>query len=288
MLIACPSCRKRISDRVPACPFCGSFVRSDAPPPASTGTWEPPTRPRPQRGRSPLVYALAGCGALTMLAVLAVGAGAYFWKRKIAESKRENDAMMEEQRTNPALRAAKASEILHAEQLPDGYYASFFISMPKAEGVMLVDHPPGPAGELSGFAERAFVYTRTWFHGVPDSGIRAFVVGDKDDPSGVRVGPFGIGTNAIIRRGMLNLVGGTILYCAQRGELSDDSNHRLGLQVVTLIDCPEDSNLRTALWFGPDPSPGTPVAQLDLTGTVADEKELRIFLSNFRVCGPRS
>jgi len=33
MLVSCPSCGKRISDRVPACPFCGSSARPQAAPP---------------------------------------------------------------------------------------------------------------------------------------------------------------------------------------------------------------------------------------------------------------
>jgi hypothetical protein len=49
--------------------------------------------------------------------------------------------------------------------------------------------------------------------------------------------------------------GGTILYCAQRGDMTASDAHAQGLQVVSLIDCP-DRTLRMAIWFGPDPDPG--------------------------------
>jgi hypothetical protein len=224
---------------------------------------------------------------MAMLAVLAAGAGVYFLKRKAKEWKRTAHAQVEEQSANPELRTAKAMEMLHAERLPDGYYSMYAVSLPGMEELILGDQPPRPTGEPSGFAERSFLYKRTSFQGPASGRIRAFVVGDTDDPSGLREGAFSIGTNAIIRRGMLNLGGGTILYCAQRGEMSVKDDHRLGLQVVSLIDCPEDRNLRLAIWFGPDVSPGTPVAQFDVAGTVADENELRRFLSNFRVCSGR-
>jgi len=155
-----------------------------------------------------------------MLAVLAGGAGVYVLKRKSDEWKRKFDQTWEEQRTNPELRTAKATKMLHAERLPDGYYALGATSLPGVDTVMLGDQPPRPGGEPSGFDQRAFIYTRRLFQ-PGNNPVRAFVVGD------------------------------------------------------------------TAIWFGPDPSPGTPVAKFDVNGTVADEKELRSFLSNFRVCGPR-
>jgi hypothetical protein len=219
-----------------------------------------------------------------MLGVLVGGIGVFLFRRKLDEWKRHAQGMVEDQRTNPALRTANATKILHAERLPDGYFAATSIRFGETEDVMLGDEPPGPTGEFSSPRDRAFIYSHSSLPGLRSQRIRAFVVGDTDDPSALRAGPFTIATNAIVRRGMLNLGGQTVLYCAQRGEMSVRDVHRLGLQTVSLIDCPSDRDLRLAIWFGPDPSPGTPVARFDATGTVADEKELRSFLSNFNVC----
>ena len=287
MFVACPSCGKRISDRVPACPFCRASTQPEGAitPPAAEGARAVSTPPRRQPARrSPLAYVLAGCGGLMMLGVVAGGVGVFLFRRKLDEWKRHADDTMEEQRTNPALRTANATRMLHAERLPDGYFAAASMSVAGMEDVVLGDEPPHPTGEFSSPRDRAFVYSHKSLLGLQSRRIRAFVVGDTDDPSAVRAGPFTIATNAIVRRGMMNLGGQTVLYCAQRGEMSIRDVHRLGLQTVSLIDCPEDRDLRLAIWVGPDPSPGTPVAQFDVTGTVADEKELRSFLSNFKVC----
>ncbi len=69
--------------------------------------------------------------------------------------------------------------------------------------------------------------------------------------------------------------------------MSASGGRQQGLQTVTLIDCP-DQNMRLGIWFGPDPDPARPPAELNLTGAVADENELRSFLSHFKVCEPAS
>jgi len=56
-----------------------------------------------------------------------------------------------------------------------------------------------------------------------------------------------------------------------------------GLQTVILTGCP-DRNMRLGIWFGPDPDPSGPPAELNLTGTVADENGL-LLPSHFKVCG---
>lgn len=259
MLVFCTSCGKRISDRVAVCPFCR------------------PVSPLPQRrGRSPLVYVLAGCGAVMVLGILGVGVGAYWLKRNVV-------ATVEEQRTIPDLRTARATELLHAERLPDGYYAVVTARSPFLDIVLLGDLPAQPSGEASGFHQRGFMYTRVIGQAPQLQPIRSFVAGQANNSSVLRAISIDLATNAIIRRGTLDLEGDEIRYCAQRGDMKVNNDHVLGLQVITLVDCP-DRHTRVAVWFGPDPSPGTPVDQFDVTGTVADEKELRKFLSNFKMC----
>jgi len=245
MLVFCTSCGKRISDRVAVCPFCR---------PA-------PSLPQ-RRVRSPLVYVLAGCGTLMVLGILGVGVAAYWFKRNI-------EATVDEQRTNPNLRTAMATEALHAERLPDGYYAVVTGRSPIVDVVLLGDVPARPSGEASGFHQRGFMYTRMIGQPPQLRPIRSFVAGQENSSSVLRAIDIDLATNAIIRRGTLDLEGDDIRYCAQRGDMKIKDAHLLGLQVITLVNCP-DRHTRVAVWFGPDPSPGTPVDQFDVTGTVAD------------------
>ena len=57
-----------------------------------------------------------------------------------------------------------------------------------------------------------------------------------------------------------------------------------GITALVLIDCPNDRRSRMAIWFAPDPSPGSAIDELDLTGTPADEAELGRFMSPFSFC----
>jgi hypothetical protein len=239
----------------------------------------PVTPPPASQKRSPLVYVAAGCGALLILAALVVGTGFYFLKRKAAE--------MAEQNKDPELRAAKARELLHADRLPDGYYAVAAMSVPMLDVVVLGDQPPRASGAPTSPALRGLIYTRMFREPANVTLLRAFVAGESNDPSAMRATGIDLATRQIIRRGTLSLGGGTVLYCAQRGTMTARGASARGLQVVSLTDCP-DRNLRMSIWFGPDPDPSRPVAELDLAGSVADENELRRFLSHFGLCGPES
>ena len=270
------------------CPFCQITIQTDgAPSPSSAPparvaasgpplprpTLDPPPQPKKT---SPLVWVALGCGAIVVLGIAAVGTGFYFLKRKAAE--------IEAQGTNPELRNTKAVEVLRADRLPDGYYPVAVVSIPGMDMVMLGDQPPRPDGRPSHVRERGYMYMRLFREPENMRALRAFVEGRTDDPSGLRANRVDVATTAILRRGSLRLGAGNVLYCAQRGEMSASGGRQHGLQTVTLIDC-SDQNMRLGIWFGPDPDPARPPAELNLTGTVADENELRGFLSHFKVCG---
>jgi hypothetical protein len=285
MLVVCPSCGKRVSDRVAACPFCQAAIRSDAVPPAPSGAPAriAPSLPRPSldpppppKKTSPLVYVALGCGLIVILGFAAAGTGFYFVKRKADE--------IREQGSNPELRNRKAVEVLQADRLPDGYHTSAVVSIPGMDMVMLGDQAPRPNGHASPVRERGFIYMRLFREPENMRALRAFVEGRTDDASALRANRVDLATTAILRRGSLRLGAGNVLYCAQRGEMSASGGRQQGLQTVTLIDCP-DQNMRLGVWFGPDPDPARPPAELNLTGTVADENEVRSFLSHFKVCG---
>ncbi len=51
------------------------------------------------------------------------------------------------------------------------------------------------------------------------------------------------------------------------------------------FDCPGDNRARLGIWFNPDPAPGTPDDEVDLTGTAGDPAKLKEFVSHFAPCG---
>jgi len=52
------------------------------------------------------------------------------------------------------------------------------------------------------------------------------------------------------------------------------------------LDCPGDKRARMGVWFVPDPAPGRPNAEVDLTGTNGDPAMIREFLGHFELCPP--
>ena len=89
-----------------------------------------------------------------------------------------------------------------------------------------------------------------------------------------------------VRRGTLTINGTPVLYSANRGEIDRKGGRdQDGLVTMVMPQCPGDSRLRFGMWFGPDPSPGTPVAEADFTGSNADPAAIQGFLSHFKLCG---
>lgn len=50
------------------------------------------------------------------------------------------------------------------------------------------------------------------------------------------------------------------------------------------FDCPGDNRARLGVWFAPDPAPGQPNAEVDLTGTIGDPERIREFVGHFEPC----
>jgi hypothetical protein len=89
-----------------------------------------------------------------------------------------------------------------------------------------------------------------------------------------------------VGRGTLTINGTPVLYSANRGEIDRKGGRdQDGLVTMVMPQCPGDSRLRFGMWFGPDPSPGTPVAEADFTGTNADPAAIQAFLGHFKLCG---
>lgn len=69
-------------------------------------------------------------------------------------------------------------------------------------------------------------------------------------------------------------------------ETSDETPERSGESLTTLFsfDCPGDNRARLGVWFGPDPAPGKPDAEVELGGTIGDPAKIREFLGYFEPC----
>ena len=84
-----------------------------------------------------------------------------------------------------------------------------------------------------------------------------------------------------------NLSKSKLHFVSSRGAVAmgnDQQQAREGLNTAVLFDCPGEQ-LHIGVWTQADPSPDTPVEELDLAGTVADEEQLKRFLAPINPCG---
>ncbi|HYU33657.1 MAG TPA: hypothetical protein VEW48_16010 [Thermoanaerobaculia bacterium] len=64
-----------------------------------------------------------------------------------------------------------------------------------------------------------------------------------------------------------------------------ETPRRESLMTFFSFDCPGDNRARMGVWFAPDPAPGKPNAEVDLTGTIGDPETIREFVAHFAPCG---
>jgi hypothetical protein len=116
--------------------------------------------------------------------------------------------------------------------------------------------------------------------------LRAYIEGRSDDASVLARNNINIRAEEITGRGAIPLEGRRVLYIGQRGELStnQEQSRGPGLNSISLIECPGQSLLRLGLWSSPDPSPGTPLAELDVKGTPVDPEAIKAFMSHLNPC----
>ena len=116
--------------------------------------------------------------------------------------------------------------------------------------------------------------------------LRDYFEGKTDDPGVLRDNQINIDVDEIIGRGVITDEEAALMYVAQRGSLSTHGHSSEGLMSLVMVDCPGDSKMRMAIWFGPDPrTEGAEAEQADLTGTPADEAAIAGFMSHFNLCG---
>jgi hypothetical protein len=72
---------------------------------------------------------------------------------------------------------------------------------------------------------------------------------------------------------------------ASTAEAEPEPARRKSLMTFFSFDCPDDNRARMGIWFSPDPAPGRPNAEVDLTGTSGDPEKIREFVAHFAPCG---
>ncbi|MHB8874326.1 MAG: hypothetical protein ACYC8T_11620 [Myxococcaceae bacterium] len=233
---------------------------------------------QPQKKTSVWVYLGCGCGTLVLLTVLAVVGGGWYVGSKVKD--------LAADMKDPVARTARAKAILNAKELPGGYFAAVSLSVPLVmDMTMLSDRAPDAAGEVKGFDQRGFIYFKLISGGEDRQKMRDYFEGKSDDAGAFKNTTVKMKVKEVVHRGSVDLSGRKLLYVSQRGDTDTGQGRAKGLQTMVLFDCAGDQKMRMGIWFGEDPSPETPAAEADFTGTVADEGELRSFAGNFDPCG---
>lgn len=229
------------------------------------------------RKTSPWVYVGIGCGAALLLGLIAVVGVGVFGYRKAKQ--------FEAELKDPAARASKVRAVLGGDP-PPGYHPVMAMSIPfLMDMAMLADQPPDAQGRTPRM-DKGFIYVKTLSSGGQEDELKRYFEGKTDDAEVLRRSNIHLNAEEVIRRGLVDIPGQTTMYLAQRGDIS--MNNRAthsGLTTLVFVDCPQDARQRLGIWFGPDPSPGTPAAEVNWTGSIADEAVMRDFLGHFKLCG---
>ncbi len=193
---------------------------------------------------------------------------------------------------DPASRAAKAGEILGAEQLPEGYAALLFLHIPwLLDTVILSDSEPVVIEdddfelESDAVGQHLFVYFSLPEDDMDHDEFERKLRGEVSN-EGIRTDlDLELESDQELSRGSFELGNQKLSYVGHRGELDLDDGDVDGIYSQVLIDCPGDDLTRAAVWFqrGEEHEPGS-AAGTPAAGTPADEDTLRRFMDHFSVC----
>ena len=233
----------------------------------------------PRKKTSPWVIVGIGCAAIVVIglgAITTVGFLGYRWAKK-----------MEAEIKDPTTRAAKVQQVLGAERLPDGYHPMVSVSFPFVmDMAILSDRPPDTKGQPGKIEQRAFMYFQMLNPQFSEQDMRPYFEGKTNDPSALeRSGiKLRIRSDEVLRRGVFPSKGYEVMYLAQRGEVAVSEAESEGINTLMLVDCPQDTRMRMAIWVAPDPDPEAKADSPALVGTPADEGAVRAFMEHFSLC----
>jgi len=210
------------------------------------------------------IWVLRGCLVL-VVGVVVVLFGAFYWGR-------EKLTTMVEEQSRPELRETRAKEMLGATALPPGYRAGISVSLDIVRGVRLGDSADGTSVD-----KRGFVYQETLSR--LTSKLDEFLAGKSNllEDMGTR-----IRADQRLRDATIEVNGHKIHYYVLHGEITDSDAAMPALMTVMTFQCPGDRE-RWGVWFQKKDA-ATPAAQVDVDGSVGDEKAIRAFSGHFNVC----
>lgn len=240
----------------------------------------------------PRTLSFLGCGcALVVLGISLVVVGFTWFTYRQAKSLAEGI-------TDPEKRAAKTREILHYEELPEGYHPVGGFTIPwlfktailSDKGkIEAVERAPGQDDAKADlFDRRGFLFVETAGFRGNDSEIRDYFSnpsesGDAPTDFSTQGGDVNLNVQFDVRevlgRGQVPIPRGEALYVARRGRLEVEDKEIEGLSTLIYLDCAHDGRIRFGLWFTPEPEDAT-----DLAGTPADPAALEGFLGHFGMC----
>lgn len=227
--------------------------------------------------QSPWRYVLIGCVVTIVLASLAVGGCLFLmvqWGREVSQAMRD-----------PEVRRERVLEILGAESLPEGYHPAMALSVPMVMSTVILTGHEVPPGEVEGdLGDTAFIYLETVGYGQDEAALRAFFEGRTQDPGVLADSGIDVELDQIVARGNRQADGAALWYLVQRGDIDAQDFRGDGIGAVVLVDCPDDERRRFGIWFVPDPDPGAPLEELDLSGTPADPEAIGEFMGHFDLC----
>ena len=228
--------------------------------------------------RSPAVYIGIGCAAV-ILVMIVLGGACALWVYNQGQR-------IEAEMRDPDQRRNRVLQVLNADAIPDGYYPMVALSVPFLMDIaILSDREPDAEGKVDGFDERDLIYVKMIRMGQDKDELRDYFEGRTDDPAVLRDNGIRVDVDELIGRGAFTSGDARLMYVAQRGNVSVQGRRGEGITSVVWIECEQDSRMRIAIWFGPDPDPEATAEELDVTGTPADEAALREFLGGFHFCG---
>jgi hypothetical protein len=153
------------------------------------------------------------------------------------------------------------------------------------EMAMLSDREPAPGEEIEGpeqaFGRRGFVFLVTRASGRQEAELRAYFRGEREQAQFYQEIDQRFTGGEVVGRGRLRAGGAEeVLYVAERGRMELGEGPAPTVLARLLVECPEGSRLRAAMWFEPAP----PAEQDGYGGTPADPEALARFLDHFRLC----
>ena len=225
-------------------------------------------------------WAWIGCGCAGAIGAIVLGtAGLFFWGvQRVGEY---SESMLD-----PVERLERTLEVLHAAELPEGYYAILAFSIFGAEVAILSSNPSGEDGRPPDVGERNFFFftnfdddDEEWHNFLEDSDTGNMTYMDTPD---LLVNDVDVDLGERVASGVLDRDNDRITWVSHNGtadyeDLGWESDE--GLVTLMLFECGVDEpESWTGVWNGPAP------ADVEYTGSVADPVEIESFVAPMHPC----